>query len=285
MSADLSGLHDLAASGPSPDAWAEYRAVIEAAITDHPRSQQVRIGPSELGTPCLLCLGRKLAGVPERREAAWLPTVGTAVHSWLEETFAVANAGQQHARYLTELRVDVGEVDGTAITGSCDLFDRVDASVNDWKVVGPTTLRKVRAQGPGDTYRTQAHLYGRGMTRRGLAVRTVRIVFLPRSEPTLAGAVIWSEPYDEAVAVAALTRADALAKAIRLASADAVLAGLAALPGCLSCTHYDDGRTASPVVPLPGHRLAPELAGLVGAVPGATATSATPGARAPAPVT
>ncbi|NAE18286.1 hypothetical protein [Enterococcus hirae] len=242
--ADLSGLHDLHVAADPTAAWPEYRALIEDAIINAPRSQQRRIGPSELGTPCLLCLGRKLAGIPERPEAGWFPTIGTAVHAWLDEVFAVANRGHQHARWLTELSVDVGDVDGTTITGHCDLYDRATASVNDWKVVGDTKLKSIKSKGPGQDYRVQAHLYGRGMVRRGLPVDTVRVIFLPRNAATLDTTRVWHEPYDETVALDALGRADALAKAIRLAGPDVVLPGLTATPGCRSCPRY--GPPAAP---------------------------------------
>lgn len=267
----MTGLRDLShlagpasGRGGNPDVtWAEYRHVVEQAITDHPRSQQTRIGPSELGIDCLRCLGHKLAGVPEEREAAWLPTIGTAVHAWLAETFAQANAGMPQARFLVETTVSVGEVDGVDITGNADLYDLATGDVTDWKVVGATTLRDVKANGPSAQYRTQAHLYGRGFTRRGLPVENVRVAYLPRNSVTgLADAVIWSEPYDEQVALDALQRADALARAIRLAGADAVLPGLAASPGCYSCSRYPLPDGTFP--PRPGHEHQPRtLTGLL----------------------
>lgn len=245
MTTDLSFLTDAPTTrGTSPDlAWAEYRKTIEDAILAIPRSQQVRIGPSEVGNPCDLCLGRKLAGVPELPgPAAWIPTVGTAVHAWLEETFVVLNRDHPagHIRYLLEQTVSVGEIDGTEITGHCDMYDRLNAIVVDWKTVGPHRLKAYRAHGPGPTYRAQAHLYARGWTRRGLPVDHVAIAFLPRNEE-LHRAWFWSEPYDESIALDALARADALAKAIRHAGAGAVLPSLTALPGCDSCRRYVPG--------------------------------------------
>lgn len=259
--------------GGDPDAtWAEYRAVIEDAISNDPRTLQERIGPSGLGDPCNRCLAHQLAQIPEKRDDAWLPTVGKAVHAWLEEVFVAFNAqlpaGQ--VRFLVETEVSVGEVDGVDITGHGDVYDLATAEVTDWKIVGVTTLRKVRKEGPSLTYRRQQHLYGRGFTRRGLPVERVRVAYLPRNEKTLDQAVIWSEPYDEQIAVDALQRADALAKAIRLAGPDAILPGLPVTQGCYGCARYP--LPGGQLPPAPGYRPGNDLRGLIApTAPGATA--------------
>ena len=46
----------------------DIRTVIEDAITNHPRTLQKQIGPSEVGTPCDHCLAAKLAGWEETRD-------------------------------------------------------------------------------------------------------------------------------------------------------------------------------------------------------------------------
>jgi DNA-binding transcriptional ArsR family regulator len=198
--------------------WLGYRDEIVRAIAATPRSLQRRIGPSEIGTSCDRCLVEKLAGVrePERPGFAWLPFVGSAVHAALAEIFMAANDGQQRARYLVEQSVNVGEILGVPITGSADLYDMETAEVTDWKIVGVTTLAKVKAVGPGDLYRAQVHLYGRGMERRGLPVRRVRVAFLPRNETHLGNSVVWSEPYQESVAVEALDHASAIATGLAM---------------------------------------------------------------------
>ena len=101
--------------------WEEYRHTIETAIGGQARSQQTRIGPSELGMDCLHCLACKLAGIPEKRDAAWLPWVGTAVHAQLEDVFHAFNAAAGTVRFLIETTVSVGEVAGVDITGHADL--------------------------------------------------------------------------------------------------------------------------------------------------------------------
>lgn len=191
----------------------ELLHTIRGAIAEQPRSRQTRIGPSELGIPCDRWMSHKLAGTPKvnDRHAPWLPTIGTAVHAWLEDVFSLANlpaiqAGQP-PRWLLETEVSVGTVAGEDITGHCDLYDTVTATSVDWKTTGPTRLKHYRQHGPGEQYRAQGHLYGRGWRRKGYDVDTVAIAFLPRNAE-LDQAVWWSEPYDEQVAVAALARAE-----------------------------------------------------------------------------
>ena len=257
----LAGLVDAASMSRGGDpglVWAEYRSVIENAITNQPRSMQKRIGPSELGTDCLRCLARKLAGQQATQEAAWLPTVGTAVHAWLEEQFMLYNHQAGTTRFLVETRVSVGEVAGVDITGSVDLYDLATAEVTDWKICGATTLRTAKANGPSNTYRKQGHLYGRGLTRRGLPVDRVRIAYLPRNATSLDHAVIWSEPFDEQVALDTLNRANALMKAVNAVGIDALLSTLEAAPGCFDCPRFD------PTAPKPGREHQPRtLAGLL----------------------
>lgn len=220
--------------GGSPDLVAdEYLDVIKRAVASHPRSLQKRIGPSEVGHPCARRIGYKLLAHEENEfpdDTPWLPTIGTAVHGWLEEQFTEANRGLDDLRWLVEMTVSVGEIAGVDITGHCDLYDRVTATAIDHKVVGPTTLKKYRASGPGDQYRTQIHLYGRGIARRGLPIDTVAIAFLPRNGE-LRDAYIWHEPYDEQVALAGLQRAEGIALA-------AQTLGTAALPHLATADAY-----------------------------------------------
>jgi hypothetical protein len=70
----------------SEQARVDLMDAIRHKITHHPRSLQKRIGPSEIGNPCDRRIGYKLLGQPENpRGDAWKPTIGTAVHAWLEE--------------------------------------------------------------------------------------------------------------------------------------------------------------------------------------------------------
>jgi hypothetical protein len=208
----------------------ELRSILEAAMLNAPRSLQERIGPSELGIECGRCLAHKLAGTPERPEAAWLPQIGTAVHEWAETVMLrhehVRGTLGMPGRFLPECRVTVGVVGGVEISGSTDVFDTHTGTVVDWKVVGTTTLKAAKAHGASLQYQRQAHLYGKGWEDAGYQVRSVLIYFLPRNAMTLADAYPWQTNYDRQNALATLLRANEIALAIHDHGLDKVLAGI-----------------------------------------------------------
>lgn len=245
----LANLAHLNRSQPADehDTWADYRATIEAAIKAQPRSQQKRIGPSEIGTPCTRCLTHKLIGTPETEQhTPWLPWIGTAVHTQLEDVFIAANAGRDQARYLVESTVAVGTIGGQEITGHADLFDLETGEVTDWKCVGATTLRNAKSNGPSETYRTQAHLYGLGFALRGLTVHRVRIAYLPRNSVHLGDAHVWSEPFNPVRALTAISRADDIAQTIAKAGPDTALAAAGEHTHTeFSCSRYEDSPASS----------------------------------------
>lgn len=204
------------------------RQPIADAIAAQPRSQQVQIGPSELGTTCARCLVERLAGIKHPpAHLPWLPFVGTAVHAALEGIFhGLGEPGE----WLTETRVTVGEVDGRPITGSADLYHLPSGSVCDWKVAGRSTREQVAEAGRSKpVYRVQAALYGMGFAALGLPVHRTAVVYLPREHMLLDKAVVAVEEFDDdarALASWALSRASVYAKAIRLGGVEAVLAGV-----------------------------------------------------------
>lgn len=241
---------------PIPASWAadreaeaDYMAAVVDAIVNHPRSLQKAIGPSEIGTPCARKIAYKLLGVEERpQKPNWRATVGTGAHMWMEETFDRANeqwALEQGTpgveRYLIEERVHVGDhLDGTPITGSCDLYDRLTRTVIDHKNVGPTQLKKYRVQGPGGQYKTQANLYGLGWLRAGFPVEHVAISFLPRNGE-LDEAYWWSEPFDPVIAAQALQRLHGIETAIATLGAQAPTVLPTADDYCFGCPFYAPG--------------------------------------------
>jgi len=203
----------------------EYMEEIRHALTQQPRSQQVAIGPSEIGNPCSRALIHKLAGDPEPARQLgspdeWRAWVGTQMHNGLQRIFdrSVLNQTAAGARYITERRLLVGHINGTEIHGSCDLYDQASRTVIDHKTKSATRLKAVklavaRGHGVGDLYRAQAHLYGRGWQLLGHTPHHVMLVFLPR-DGNLTDALHWAEPYDETIATAALDRCTGLAQLI-----------------------------------------------------------------------
>lgn len=200
---------------------AELEGIYERGINGAPRSQQRRIGPSEIGEECTRALAHKLNGdvEPERQ----LPTkawVGTAMHAELERMITAADPTR--AVWLTEQRVSVGKINGTEITGSCDAFNWQAGMVVDFKTKGKSTLAGHKRKGPGEKYRIQAHLYGRGMQRAGHTVNTVAFWFIGR-DSEYAERCWWHEPYDEQIAIDALNRATTIAQLVDALGIDTVV--------------------------------------------------------------
>jgi hypothetical protein len=238
----------------------ELLHVIGEAIENHPRSQQVTIGPSEIGTPCERRIGYKLLNHPaaNHQPPGWRPTVGTAVHSWLEDVFDAwnINAGLiETPRWLVETRQSVGQILGEDLEGTCDLFDTTTGTSIDWKIPGPTTMRKAKAAvARGEIhdpqYRVQAHLYGRGWQMRGHQVHTVAVCFLPAAGE-LSDAVFWSEPYDEQIAIDALERASRIHTIVTGFGQRALPILPTADAHCGHCDWFKPGAT-DPTVACPG---------------------------------
>lgn len=193
-------------------------------ILEHPRSQQRRIGPSEIGHPCPRFLIHKIAQHEEPRfTLPWRATVGTALHTWLEDAMKAAPQYPGRPRYLTERKVIVGSIGGQIITGSCDLFDVETGCVWDWKTTNKTHMTEYRRHGVGQKYRAQRHLYGRGWELLGHKVVAVGNIFLMR-EGELRDTFVDYEAYDRQIALDALERCNQLAALIAGFGVDTALA-------------------------------------------------------------
>ena len=236
---------------PNPDVLVtELFQIIERTIIGQPRSQQRRIGPSEIGVPCDRRIGYRLAGVEpvNDRGVAWKPYIGTAVHEQMADMMAKAELERWEddldpgERWKVEERVDVGDIGDWPITGSCDLFDIHNGAVWDWKFTTRNQIREhYRPHGPGDQYRIQAHLYGRGFARQGYDVRTVGVIFFTR-DGEFTDRHVWHEAYDEQIAVDALTRASGIQSALDSLGPDFTLPTLeTAEAHCRFCPWYRAG--------------------------------------------
>lgn len=176
---------------------------IKAFAANAPRSLQKAVGPSQVGTPCARQLAFQLSDMDPTRDVhdPWPSIVGTAVHAWLAEAMEYANTVAREQVWITERRVDAG----WGLRGSCDVFHVPSGTVLDWKVLGDSQYTKYTNQGPSETYRTQANVYGLGFKNSGYEINRVGIVFLGRAKP-LSGMHIWSEPFDQLRALKAVRR-------------------------------------------------------------------------------
>lgn len=187
-------------SGNTP--WAQrYAAEIRRVVHTHgaqaPRSLQVHLGPSEIGHVCHRQVAGKLAGLPRTNHVVdpWPSILGTATHAWLDGAFSADNARLGRIRWVPEQRVT--PIDGHP--GTADLYDADEQSVDDHKVLGETSMAKVRAPaGPPRHYVVQLLLYARGYRRLGLPVRRVALLAYPRTAASLDGLYVWERAYTPA---------------------------------------------------------------------------------------
>lgn len=177
----------------------ELRNVVVRQATLAPRSLQTHLGPSELGAACDRQVVGKLVGAPRSNHVSdpWPSVVGSATHAWLAQAFDDDNARDKMLRWVTETRV----TPHPAYSGHADLYDAQEAAVVDHKVLGATSLNKIKSpKGPSRRYRVQLLLYGAGFRALGLPVRRVVLAAYPRTAATLDGLYIWEHlctPEDE----------------------------------------------------------------------------------------
>lgn len=170
------------------------------------RSQQRHLGPSQIGMACTRCLARYVLGIPVTRpfDDPWCRIIGTATHAWLDEAAATQNVRRDDARWYPELRVQP-DTELLPSGGKCDLYDAHTHTVIDHKIVGQEPLKKYRLNGPGEQYRTQAHLYGLGYANAGHHVKNVAVAFWKRGG-RLSDLYVWTEHYQPQIALDALER-------------------------------------------------------------------------------
>lgn len=192
--------------------------------TTRPRAMQTAIGPSQIGNPCPRSLGFTLAAATEDNMGIDLPPsprtdpipaiVGTAMHSWLESAAATdnmieqaINPGTPH-RWVTELDVTITSRSGRVVPGHCDLYDTETHTVIDWKVLGSTTLKKIKADGMSPVYRAQIMLYALGLEQcLKVAPKHVALAVVPRNGP-LTSVLLLIDDYDPEYAHAVLDHLD-----------------------------------------------------------------------------
>ena len=157
------------------------------------RSQQVKIGPSELGG-CRRRTWYKLHNQPITNENVLVLSafMGTAIHSHIQKILETADP--QEERFLTEVEV---EADG--MIGHIDLYDKVNKEVIDWK----STTKKNIGYFPSQQQRWQVQTYGYLLAANGYEVEKVTLVAMSRDGDER-DIVYHSERYEPTVANEAL---------------------------------------------------------------------------------
>lgn len=191
-------------SSPAPSngnsRWAadyakELKRVVAEAGKRAPRSQQVHLGPSELGVACDRQVVGKLTREPKLNLTSdpWPSMVGTWIHAGLEEAFNQDNEREGVGRWLTETRVEPHPDHG----GTGDLYDAKEYAVVDHKALGEATLSKLMREGPPRKYEAQLYLYALGFEKMGHRVDRVVLAAWPRTRSNLDGMYVWEHAFDD----------------------------------------------------------------------------------------
>jgi hypothetical protein len=158
------------------------------ADNQRPRSLQKAIGVSSLGD-CRRKVWHTVNGDVGTNETKRLAAImGTAIHASIEQAFNNNDAMIEH-------RVEIDDLPPATI----DYFDPINGEVVDWK----TIKMSGRDYFVTKQKRWQIQTYGYLLTRDGYDVKTVTLVGIPR-DGTEDDIIVYSEPYDETVALNAL---------------------------------------------------------------------------------
>ncbi|MHA6626909.1 hypothetical protein ACU61A_15850 [Pseudonocardia sichuanensis] len=198
-----------ASSAPPPQLagntpWAaryatELRDIVVHYANGSERNLQRHLGPSEIGHLCHRQVAGKLAGLSPTNHILdpWPSIMGTAGHSWMEGCLSSVNTGLGRVRFLTEYRVTPGMgFEGHPGTG--DGYDADNEAVIDHKLLGVTSMNKLRKDGPSRHYFVQFLLYMLGFRALGLPVQRIVLLAWPRTSSSLDGMYVWEHEVTDA---------------------------------------------------------------------------------------
>ena len=171
-------------------------SALHAKEKARPRSTQVQIGPSELGS-CRRKVWYKLNDQPEtnENELKLAAIMGTAIHS------AIEKALENNKEVMLE-----SVVEHNGMKAHVDCFIPSTGDVVDWKTVKAKNLSYF----PSLQQRWQVHTYGYLIEQSGLGkVHNVHLVAIPRDGDER-DIKVHSEPYDPNVALEALNWLEAI---------------------------------------------------------------------------
>lgn len=168
--------------------------ILHAKENTRARSNQVQIGPSELGGCRRKVYYRLHDQHPTNDNEMKLAAImGTAIHAAIEN--AIELADPEGKKYLVEQEVEYGDM-----KAHIDLWIPETGDVVDWKTVKKTNLSYF----PSTQQRWQVQVYGYLLEKSGKGKpTTVNLVAIPRDGDER-DIKVHSEPYDPAIAEEAL---------------------------------------------------------------------------------
>lgn len=166
---------------------------VKEASNGQERSQQVDVGPSEIGG-CRRRVWHRLNGTAATNSDTKVLAsfMGTAIHDWIEHALVSIDPFEMGLHRELEVAAD-------GLRGHVDLFDESRKLVVDWK----TTTKKNLSYFPSKQQRTQVQVYGWLLKENGYDVDHVSLVAIPR-DGNEDDVVVHVEEYDEAMALEAL---------------------------------------------------------------------------------
>lgn len=178
--------------------------ILHAKENTRARSNQVQIGPSELGGCRRKVYYRLHDQHPTNDNEMKLAAImGTAIHAAIEN--AIELADPEGKKYLVEQEVEYGDM-----KAHIDLWIPETGDVVDWKTVKKTNLSYF----PSTQQRWQVQVYGYLLEKSGKGKpTTVNLVAIPRDGDER-DIKVHSEPYDPAIAEEALNWLAAVKEAI-----------------------------------------------------------------------
>lgn len=174
----------------------ELIKMVTSASKSSARSQQVNLGPSEIGG-CRHKAWLRLNGAEQTNPNTLRLSaiMGTAIHDYIEEAFRRQDPFGE--RYLLEQE---WKSEDASIVGHVDLYDQENYEIVDWKSTKKSNLRYF----PSQQQRWQVQIYGWLVEQSGRQVNTVTLVAIPRDGDER-DIVFHSEPFDMNVVREALT--------------------------------------------------------------------------------
>ena len=156
-----------------------------------PRTQQVELGPSSLGS-CKRQVVMKIMGLDPINPVERLPSIlGTAIHAMIES--ALRESGHD------SVELEVPGLPGLLGPGHIDFYQPGRKTITDWK----TTQKKHLRYFPKPSQIWQVQTYGYLARQAGFEVEWVELVAIPR-DGTSKDVKLHREPFSETKAVEAI---------------------------------------------------------------------------------